>query len=387
MVTAEDVGWGKYSKYEGPLHYGLGQFSPTSFPSDGHKLLDIITQTEGGSPSAVNGYDRCIISVGMLQWCEAKYFLSSKLLGHIAETNHGLLHPLQDVLRASGASFKPKPGGKWRFFIGSEEVDEAEEQHRLFFAGANGRQGSWTDGYPEGTKARDTKEGLHAREWVAAFVNTLNQPAAIDAQVEYTAARMTNFATKEAKAILFADDKPLQGWPGAVQAGFLSFAANLPAVASKHLQRAVKASTAPKWSEDWCISILQELTFGPGISIYPHRYDKIRPKLEEHFGVDLPDFAKELKTWEDDLDDGHDAPTTSEPSFTKPEEIQQLLSDLGFDLGPHGVDGRMGTKTAEAVEMFQRVYGKDETPPLKIDGEVGKNTRRAMLRVWRGRAC
>ena len=381
-ITINDLKWGSYSKYEGPYTYGQGRFEPTTFPTNGHRLLDVVTQTEGGSPSGVNAYDRCIVSLGLLQWCEAKYFLSSKMLGHIANTDPSLLDPLKDMLLTSGASFKKKASGKHRFFIGDDEVDEAEEQFRLFFKGASGLKGEWD---------KNTPEGLHAREWVAAFSNTLNQPAAIDAQVEYTAGRMTMFATSKAKKILFADDTPLEGWPGAVKTGFLSFAANLPAVASKHLLIAVKESNDPQWSKDWCINILQQLTFGPGISIYPHRYDKIRPKLEQHFGVDLPDFAKELKLWEDDQDADQDSPTEEEPNFKSPEDIQKFLQDdLGFDIGPKGVDGVIGgrhSKTTEAIVLFQQIYGKDETPPLKDDGQVGKLTRKAMLRVWREKAC
>lgn len=375
-ITSKDTKWGSYKSYEGPLHYGLGKLNLQNFPTKGHVLLDVVTQTEGGSPSAVNAYDRCIVSLGLLQWCEAKYFLSSKMLGAIASRDPSLLDPLKEQLTLSGAEFKQKAPGKWRFFIGNDEVDEAEEQHKLFFAGASGFKGHWED---------DQKE--HAKEWVAAFVNTLHQPEAIDAQVVYTADRMYNFATRSAKATLFQDGKELEGWPGALQAGFLSFAANLPAVASKHLQIAVKSTGAPKWSKDWCIHVLRELTFGPGISIYPHRFDKIRPKLEQHFGVDLPDFAYELKKWQGSLDEDHDAPDTAkEPSFQTTEEIQQFLVDQGYDLGASGpngdgVDGREGAKTRDAVMTFQRLHG------LKDDGLVGKMTRARMLEVHRSQMC
>jgi Putative peptidoglycan binding domain len=376
-VGITDVRWGSYKQYEGPLHYGLGKLNLVSFPSDGHKLLDIVTQTEGGSPSAVNAYDRCIVSLGLLQWCEAKYFLSSKLLGAIANRNLELLNPLAQILKESGASFSQKTPGKWRFYLRSEEVDSADEQYALFFAGCTGLKGQWQEVHK-----------LRAKAWVAAFVNTLAQPEAIEAQVAYTAERMYSFATPSAKAILFDGSQTLHGWPGAVQAGFLSFAANLPAVAARHLERAVQSTNAAKWSRDWCISILRELTFGPEIAIYPHRYEKIRPKLEQHFGVDLPDFADDLKRWQQQMNTDLDAPVAAEPKFETLEEIQQLFVRLGYDLGTSGpthdgVDGRMGGKTRDAIMTFQRLNG------LGVDGQVGKLTRQKLIeahRAWVARA-
>lgn len=370
-VSITDVRWGSYKEYEGPLHYGLGRLNLSSFPTDGHKLLDIVTQTEGGSPSAVNAYDRCIISLGLLQWCDAKYFLSSKLLGAIASRNLHLLSPLTQVLGESGASFSQKTPGKWRFFVRGDEVDSAEEQHALFFAGGSGLKGQWQEVHK-----------LRAKAWVAAFVNTLAQPEAIEAQVAYTAERMYGFATPAAKAILFDGSQMLQGWPGAVQAGFLSFAANLPAVAAKHLEVAARNSNSAKWSPDWCIAVLRELTFGPQIAIYPHRYEKIRPKLEQHFGVDLPDFAEDLKRWQRQMNADLDAPLAAEPKFETTEEIQRLLVRLGYDLGNSGpahdgVDGRMGGKTRDAIMTFQGLNG------LNVDGQVGRLTRQKLLEAHR----
>jgi peptidoglycan hydrolase-like protein with peptidoglycan-binding domain len=157
-------------------------------------------------------------------------------------------------------------------------------------------------------------------------------------------------------------------------------------VASEHLQLAVGALTAPKWSPDWCIGVLKQLTFGPKITIYPQRYDKIRPKLEQHFAVNLPDFAAELKTWEAELNQEHDTPVAAEPTFLTIEDIQRFLVDQGFDLGSSGpkadgVDGQEGRKTRDAVMTFQRLNG------LSADGKVGKGTRAKMLAVYRSSAA
>lgn len=372
MVTPADVKWGGYKSYEGPYFHGSRQFRQVKNPDINHLILEVVTSTEGGSPDAVNGYDRCIISVGYIQWCEAAYFLTSNLLGYIASKDPGLLAPLAPALAASKAEFKQKPGSnKWRFYFknGNNEVDERAEQQRLFLLNSDGFKGSWDD-----------ESKAHTKLWVACFANTMIQDAADNLQVAYTAARIKTFTTKDARAILF-DEKPDTGWVGALRAAFLSYAANNPAIAAAQLTTAVKATTAAKWSPDWCIAILKQLTFGPNITIYPGRYNKIRPVIEKNFGVDLPDFSDDLKKWHATQNQGIDAPTEKEPSFQTVEEIQTFLLSMGYDLGPAGADGKLRGKTKDAILIFQGLNG------LKTDGIIGPKTRAKMLEVYRKKIC
>ena len=368
MTTTEDVKWGSYKGLEGPYFHGSKKFVLPPSPSDAFRTFDVITRTEGGAPDGVNAYDRCVISVGYLQWCEAAYFLTSGLLGHIAAADMSLLDPLAPAMAASGAEFRRNANGKWRFHFKDVrgEVDTKLEQTQLFLLRSTGLKGTWDDE----SKAR-------AKLWVACMANTLAQDEADRLQVGYTAARLMWFATKEAKAILWSEDLPNEGWVGAVRTGFLSFAGNLPAVAAKHLQIAAKGTSAPKWSKDWCISVLKELTFGPKITIYPGRYNKIRGPLERNYGVDLPDFAPELKKWEAELEAEHGPVSVGEPSFRELEDVQEVLIALRYDLGPAGADGRIGPKTKSAILTFQSLNG------LVADGIVGKNTRAALLSAWR----
>lgn len=374
MVAPDKVSWGKYKGYEGPYFHGSRKFalSAEDAAKPAFKAFDVITRTEGGAPDAVNAYDRCIVSVGYIQWCEAAYFLTSGLLGHIADHGRaGILDPLKPALEASGADFKRTARGKWRFHFRDArgEVDAKVEQQQLFLLHSSGLKGSWDDE----SKAR-------ARLWVSCLSEALSDPEAERLQVEYTVPRLKWFATKDARETLWGEDRPDEGWTGAVRTGFLSFAGNLPAVAAKHLRIAAEAATAPKWSKDWCIAVLKELTFGPKIAIYPGRYDKIRGPLERNYGVDLPDFASELKAWEAHFDAEGQA-GLGEPAFRTLEEIQQLLSDMGYDLGPAGVDGRAGPKTHDAIMTFQGLNG------LEADGIVGPKTRAALLKAWRDRVC
>jgi hypothetical protein len=378
MTTPEDIGWGKYKAYEGPHFKGIGKFQLPLKPTEEHRLLAVITSTEGGSASAINMYDRCALSAGFLQWCEVPYFLTSKLLGAIVGKDPNLLRPLQPALKASDAQFVEKSPGKWRFFWREPygEVDDGVEQKKLFLLNSTGHQGSW-----------DEESKAHAKLWAASVANVLAQDAAMEVQTKYTASRVKMFATPAAAKILF-DGTPSTGWTGATRAIFLSFAANLPAAASTQLQAAVAETGAPKWSKEWCIHIARRLTFGPGIAIYPHRYNAIRPVVEKLYGVDLPDMAGELQVWKGThgLDDVHDSEVMNEdpegePTFTTVKEVQRLLVDMGYDLGPAGADGVMGRKTKEALMVFQGNTG------LKADGMLGPQTRAAMVTAWRDKVC
>jgi len=372
MVTTAEVKWGKYKEYEGPYWYGHDcKFELPPNPDNNHKILATISATEGSSYSAINAYDRCIYSAGLIQWCSASYFLVEKMFGYIASKDPALLNALGPALAASGgATFNKNGNGRWRFFFNNgHEVDEKIEQKRLYLLNSTGHRGDWDDASKE-----------HAKIWVAAGANFLAQEPAKPLQTAYTAARVKWFATKQARSIIL-DDQPDEGWVGGTRAAFWSFGANLPAVASKHLIKAAETAPGPKWSQDWCIHVLKELTFGPGIAIYPGRYGKIRPVIEKLYGIDLPDYASELKAWETDQDADHDAPTDKEPTFTSVEEIQRFLDDQGYDLGPAGVDGHMGMKTMDAIRTFQKMHGLDD------DGLVGKLTRAAMLKVHREKVC
>ena len=58
---------------------------------------------------------------------------------------------------------------------------------------------------------------------------------------------------------------------------------------------------------------------------------------------------------------------------TDVKELQEILINLGYDLGSYGADGDFGTKTDNAV----RAYQKDNN--LTIDGIVGKKTVAQLL--------
>lgn len=356
MVEVGDIRWGGYDKWEGPYFYGTRKYSAPPPATVAEKMFDTVIRTEGGAPDLVNMYDRCKLSGGYFQWCESPYLLTTKLLNHIASRNPALMDPLRPALEASGAEFSPDAKGSWRFRIDGFAIESPALQEKVFFGGATGRKGSW--------KSEEQKD--LARLWAASVANVLSDPAAEKIQIEYSMPRMMGFVDPSARRILFDDELESEGWIGAVRTGFVSFAGNLPAVASTQLAIAADRSSSRKWSPEWCVEVLKQLTFGPNIAIFPDRYDKIRPYLEKNYGVDLPDFADDLQAFRTGMGGG--------PEMYTVLEMQQTLIGLGYDLGPAGSDGRMGPKTKEALMAYQRSRG------LKPDGVMGPLTRNALLK-------
>lgn len=369
MVTVQDVGWGKYEQWSGPVYWGSKKVSfPGGPKTEAEKMLAVVCQTEGGKWDATQAYDRCIFTAGSIQFCEG-YFSVSSLLGYIGSRDKTLLEPLRPALEASQATFEPNRVGVWRFHLpGGVEVGTAENQRDLFFEGASGLLKDWTS---------DTEEAQHAKLWVASVANVLQQEEAIELQKQFTLPKLKGFAWKEASTILFGEkDLPSEGWVGALRSAYTSYAANNSVHAYNGLISAMKANPSlKKWSPEWCQVVLQALVFGPQIAIYPGRYDKIRPVIESLYGVDLPDFAKDLKAWK--ISFGID-PKDEAPILTTVADFQKALVDLGYDLGPAGIDNKMGRKTVQAIKLFQGAAG------LSVDGILGPKTRSALLQSWGG---
>jgi hypothetical protein len=370
MTKPEDISWGRYKSWTGPFFRGTKRFELPPNPSDAHKMVAVTTSSEGGSPDAINGYDRCIVSTSYLQNCEAyfAYFLTSQLLGKIAEHNPTLLDPLSDALNESKAVFTQTSRGRWRFIFHDNrgEVDTVAEQRNLFCLNSDGH--TWDDA----SKA-------HGKLWAAGLANTLVQAETDPVQVEFAARRIRAYALPSASKVLF-DDEPSEGWVGALRAGYLSYAVNIPTMAAKCLETALLDAPEGKWSADWCIHIFKVLTFASKVAIWPHRYDAIRPIIEKLYGVDMPDFADELADWQEQMDEGLER-DGFDPSFYQLDEVQQVLIDMGYDLGPWGADGKMGAKTKDAIMTFQGLNGLDP------DGVVGPKTRAKLVEAWRAGVC
>jgi hypothetical protein len=358
VVTPDQVKWGSYKQFQGGYFGGSAPYSLPANPSDAAKTMAVVTSAEGGHYDSVNAYDRCILTVGLLQFCEAGQYSASDLFGAIATKSPDLLSPLKPALAQANARFSRNEKGRYRFFFldARGEVDTVQEQHQLFQLNSDGT--TWDDA----SKA-------YVKQWVACSANVLAQPDAFGPQIDFTASRLMNFVSGSARTTLW--DGQNTNWASATRAAFISFAVNSPAAASTQLQAC--KSTSAKWSPDWCTEVLKQITFGSGITIWPKRYNAIRPTLESIYQIDLPDFAQELSDWH--ATHGID-PAKNAPLFTDLKEIQTELVAEGYDLGPAGADGKDGPKTREAVMTFQRLHSLSGT------GSVDPATRHALDAEW-----
>jgi hypothetical protein len=371
MVKTSDIWWGSYMNYEGPWFTGrqkLAEVAPDA--SFDYKVLQVITATEGGAFDAVNMYDRCIMTVGLIQWCDAGQFSVCDMLGKVAEHNMEALDPMTKYAANFGYTFDHVGSTKWRFMRGDNVVDTIPEQRQLYLGGASGEKGGWTD---------ETK--AVARGWAAAMAGVFQHEDAKDAQAEFTLSRLGIFAFNNSKKILFgADADSSNPIVQAAQAIYTSFAANLPAVADKQI---ALVNHDDKWSKPWLIRLCRQLTFGPGIAIYPHRYNMIRPQVERLWGLDLPDMAAELKQWSQSFADSMDPSKKKDIedsvgfsiNFMDTKNMQEGLIYIGYDLGSSGADGITGGRTKNAVLQFQTLRG------LTPDGVFGPNTRDALIKA------
>lgn len=57
-------------------------------------------------------------------------------------------------------------------------------------------------------------------------------------------------------------------------------------------------------------------------------------------------------------------------------QVQQLLQNLGYDLGASGVDGVTGSDTKRAVREFQKDHG------LPVDGIAGPQTLKMLVKIY-----
>lgn len=359
-ISAGQIGWGKYQQYSGPVFYGDRRFEEPSADQPRQRLVRLMTETEGGGTlNPINMLDRCQLSIGLFQACEA-VGLTTKLLNRIANVDPALLGPIQPKLAAADAMFSKGSDGKWAFRNRrGEKIDTMEKRAALLFLRSDGKV--WPD----------EESKLHAKEWAAAFANLLRQDGAVAPQIDFCCDLALEFATTYAKSVLF-HTVATTGWAAAQQAIYLSFAGNLPAVAEKGLRKVVASTGAPAPTKDWTVALARELAFGPNITIFPGRYNKIRPYVERYYGVDLPDFADELKQWK-----AAQPSVEGAPDFDTVEEIQSVLIGAGYDLGPAGADGRIGPKTRAAIMDFQTKHG------LKADAQVGPKTKIALSEAWK----
>lgn len=342
-MALPSVGWATYPPFEGPI---IGGRLPYVLPANAgwrEKLLYVTSATEGNL-DAVNLYDPGICSVGALQFIDATYHHVTAILGEIRRIDPSGLDALRPAMEAAGVTLEKNGAGAFRWRRGQAFVEDADGL-RWVYLRCSGRKGDWG--------APDSPQRQHARRMALALSVTLAGDKAQRAQVDYILPRLESFGLEQARRILWDGTAPANnGIQGAARCLFLTYAVNNPAMATR--QVAGMRSTATKWSAEWLNDFCRALAVGSGFAHWPDRYDRVRPRIEAVFGVDIEDFADDLR------DQGADGLGT-------PRALQSALATLGFDPGP--LDGHWGKRSTGALSDYQRTRG------LLGDGMAGPQTR------------
>ena len=355
-TTPAEIGWGSYQNYEGPYFTGVLPYILPTNPDFMDMCDAVVTATEGGHYDAINMYDSCILSVGIIQVCGRMGELT-KLLGACASYDLGAMRTAFSQLPVP-ADLRQDAHGAWQFYFldGRGFATTAQQMQAMFLGGSTGLKGQWT-----------TAQKTQAKEVAAAMASIWDSQGLQTGQREFIKGRLMSYVMPRAKATLFTNPDQT-GYAGALKAAFISYAANLPAVADKYL---AVASADPNWSvmndQQRFDMALYHMVYGSGIGIWPARYNAIHPVLQKLFNVTLPTLAQ-LSTGQIPID-------PQDQSLTTVKGIQQVLVSRGYDIGPTGTDGSWGTHTEDAVKQFQTFHN------LPVDGIVDAPTRAAMLSI------
>lgn len=283
-VTPDRVQWGSYGGTSGPMFLGLLRYELPKTADVQDRCLYVVTSTEGATYDAVNMYDQCIVSLGLIQWAGASV---DRLLGQIVDKcGYSVIDAaLGEAFHEYGVGFVKHGDGKWGF-IESETgkaITTKQDRQRVFW-GCDGV--SWT---PDAKK--------RAKVWAAAFANVWLDPGARQIQVQWTKPKLKDFLLPQVEKVLFDGSQGPEH--DALRAACMSYAANNPAKLGEMFAVGVKrAETAGlvKWSRDWTCSILKSIVVESTWKIWPARWTKVQPACKIAFGVDLPLYS-ELSGW------------------------------------------------------------------------------------------
>jgi hypothetical protein len=358
IIDSSKVSWGSYSSWEGPVYWGTIPYGPvTKNDTFAKKLMGVLSSTEGGHYDACNLYDRCILTVGIVQWCEAAPQCSvSDMLTLCDEADHDKLDEYLEHI-AEGLTIVKDDHGVGRLQLGAQRIDNTSAQRGLFLGGSTGLKGQWT-----------APQIATAKKVCAVMASIWQEPEFQAAQLNFTVPKLIEVYGRSfgsGPRHMFDEGFSTEGFAGAMRAIYISYSANLPAVAANIFNRVFPNGLSGNDEAD-CIAMSKAMATTSGVGIWPRRYEMIRPTVEALFGVDLPDHTSDLSAWKADFDPG------ALVAFPDTKSIQEALLKLGYDLGPSGADGVFGKASRAALMAFQKSKG------LTADGVPGPNTFKAL---------
>jgi hypothetical protein len=340
-----DIRWGTYTDpsskivYEGPYTFGVSKYEVGESPSNAEKVFAVLTATEGNSPSAVNMYDSCVLSVGYIQLCE-KHGLTSKLLGEFPEHTLEPIHRFFEERNPQAHLSYSKDLRRKGFRFGTD--DAWQHRRQVFFGGSYGHKGDWL---PSSVQ--------YAENFIRAMVAVLENPLNIPVQKAFVLQLMNKFLLPQSSDL--HGSLASHGLEGAIRALLVSFAGNNPtrceeAVAKTLPLVRVHGIGSPRWHKP----LVHNLVKMHGIPIYTQRYEKVRAVINALYNVELPPLEVS----------------------TTVQSIQTGLQHLGYDLGPAGVDGKLGHKTRKA---FKALLSDQGLPNMDIESTTAVALLRGLV--------
>lgn len=268
------IGWGEYGGFEGPFCWGSKTLPIVANPTWNDNLLRVISATEGHYDS-VNMYDKCIVSVGCVQWGEACNNGSvTRLIKEVAQQLPTLVYQ----------NFTGLPGG-WNQHTGTfvelpsqKQITNPELMRKIYLGGSSGAKGAWTD--PQKTAAK---------KWCLAFARLFQNDKACEIQRDYSARELEKYKGKVAKEVLW--DGTEGAYQDALRLIYMSYSANLPSTTEKYLKLGLQSATEKgfeKWSPEWLWELVESWRSKAKVGIWPGRYSKIKPVIEDITCVSLP---------------------------------------------------------------------------------------------------
>jgi len=345
MVGVNDCRWGSYMQYEGPAFYGGRPVTLKPNSTFVEKVVAVVAATEGKFAS-INMYDSCIVSVGIMQYCERSSGKVTEMIGEVANSL-GVEYvntKLADALKISGAVFKKNASGVWKFFLlrdGKElEVNPGNSSlQQQLYLGCDGKKGNWT------SASRN-----QARIWCAGIASLWESQDACDVQYKFCCDRiLKGYTTNTAKTALFNDvNSPDNGWGGALKAICVSYAVNRPVDAEKMLVLGMSRSKYTKWSKGWCLDIIRTFASDSGIGLWPIRYNSIRKTVETAFGIVLPQTVRELsmRPWDSD-------PTAGEVIKQIDEVNTETDASIPVTLNEVTIEGEVSAEPQHASDFVE----------------------------------
>lgn len=351
-VKEKQIRFGSYKQYSGPWFPGSIKFKTPENPDFLEKCLAVTTSTEGGSINAYNGYDSCISSVGLIQYCN-KYRLVERMLGACIDYEYENLNHINSFLSLLPTPVQMKKNriGKWSYFMENVEVSSEPLMRKMFFNGSSGLKGEW-----------NKQDENHAIKVASIFSSMWDINSMVRGQIEFSKKNVTSYVTDTSRRITSGMSE--DSYDGAIRAMIVSYSANIPSMAEKCLRR---VSSRENWrgldSREKFTILANEFVLNSGVGIWPERYGKIEKVISLLFDVDIPSL-------ESIYGDG---------KIDTIEELQDFLLNEGFDIGESGSDGVMGKKTRLALSVFQSSAG------LVPDGIPGPKTYQKMNQIMESR--